>query len=76
MIASFANIHIIPANDRVAERLTQIVPGHLVQLEGLLVDVLGPDDWDWRTSVIWEDKGQGSCEILFTEYLHILPNPE
>jgi hypothetical protein len=37
--------------------------GQVVNLRGLLVDVLGPDG-GWNTSMTREDSGPGGCEII------------
>ena len=73
--ASFANMHIIPADERIAQRVQRIVAGQLIQLEGRLVDVAGPDGWLWPTSLKWDDKNTGSCEIIYVESISVLPAP-
>ncbi|MDR9777767.1 hypothetical protein RJJ65_35115, partial [Rhizobium hidalgonense] len=58
-----SNIHIIPANPRIAAALKRVKQGDLVQLNGDLVEV---DDhgWKWTSSLSRNDVGDGACELL------------
>jgi hypothetical protein len=58
-----SNIHIIPANQAIAEELKQIKKGDLVQLAGDLVEV-DDNGWTWRSSLTRDDVGEGACELL------------
>ncbi|MFH2030500.1 MAG: hypothetical protein ABIJ40_07680 [Bacteroidota bacterium] len=69
---STANIHIIPANDRVRQMLDKIKKGNIFELKGFLVDVKGSDGWRWRTSTTRTDTGGGSCEIVWVEELRLI----
>ena len=67
---SSANMHLIPATDRVREALDRIDTGSTLRLRGFLVEARGEDGWYWRSSLTREDTGNGACEvILVTEVL-------
>ena len=69
------NIHIIPADGRIRDKLGDVRVGDLVQVRGQLVDIDRDDGFMWRTSLVRNDTGNGSCEILYAEQLHIEPRP-
>ena len=69
------NMHIIAADDRIAERLADIVTGHLVSLAGYLVLVRAHDGWTWASSLSRTDSGAHSCEVLWAEELTIHSDP-
>ena len=71
IIRSSGNMHMVPANDWIADKLEDIRPGHLLFLRGYLVDVDHPSGFHWRTSLRRDDTGNGSCEIFYLEYLEI-----
>jgi hypothetical protein len=58
-----ANMHMIPATPEVEDALMRVRQGQVVNLRGLLVDVLGPDG-GWNTSMTRADSGPGGCEII------------
>ena len=67
---SSANMHLIPATDRVREALDRTDTGSTLRLRGFLVEARGEDGWHWRSSMTREDTGNGACEvILVTEVL-------
>ncbi len=61
------NMHLIPANDAVADALEQIRQGQVIRLQGHLVDASGADGFTWTTSLSRDDTGDGSCELMFVE---------
>jgi hypothetical protein len=65
IIASSANMHMIPADDGVAAAIARIRPEQTVQLRGWLVEVRRDDGWTWRSSLSRDDSGDGSCEIVY-----------
>jgi len=69
------NMHMIPANDWVEDKLDDVRTGDLIQARGFLVDVDRDDGFYWRTSRSRADTGGGSCEIFYLEQLHIEPRP-
>lgn len=65
------NVHVIAANDVVADRLADIVAGHIVSISGYLVLVRGEGGWIWTSSLSRTDAGAHSCEVLWAEELTI-----
>lgn len=63
--AHSANVHVVPADTRIAERLGRIEAGRTVWLLGYLIDVERQDGWRWNTSLSRTDDGAGACEILY-----------
>ncbi|HKP03367.1 MAG TPA: hypothetical protein VJU77_08420 [Chthoniobacterales bacterium] len=61
------NIHIIPANDTIANACESLRGGELIHLEGELVEATGPGIGTWRSSLRRDDTGNGACELLLVE---------
>lgn len=67
-----ANMHLIPANDRVKEQLSDVRQGDIVSISGHLVNVEATDDnWHWKSSKTRNDTGSGACELIWVESLNI-----
>lgn len=62
-----ANMHLIPADKRIAAQLDGARPGYKVVLEGRLVDAVWTDGRRWSTSLTRNDTGKGACELMFVE---------
>ena len=62
-----ANMHLIPANSSIKRQLGEVKPGHVVRLQGFLVDITGPDNYTWNTSLTRADTGAGACELFYVE---------
>ena len=71
-----ANVHIIPADDSVADKLDEVYKGSLIEMKGYLVEVNASDGWHWKSSLRRDDTGGGSCELFRVEDLSILDAPE
>jgi hypothetical protein len=69
--AHSANMHLLPANEEVKNRLEQICRGDVVSLQGYLVAIQSGDGWRWRSSLSRTDRGDGSCEVVWVESLAI-----
>lgn len=67
IIASSANMHLIPASDGVARAIDRARVGQVIELEGMLVDVALPKGGSLRTSLTRTDSGAGACEIVYVE---------
>ena len=65
IIRSSANMHMVPADDRVAAVLREVDAGDHVRIDGWLVQVTTPDGWRWRSSLTREDSGGGACEVVY-----------
>ncbi|MGD8998814.1 MAG: hypothetical protein PVF75_00245 [Granulosicoccaceae bacterium] len=72
IIASSANMHMVPASDEVHEVLGDVREGHVVRLRGYLVNVRGKDGWHWNTSLQRTDTGNGACELIWVEQAEIV----
>ena len=62
---SSANMHMIPADARVAVALHRIAKGDRIRIDGWLVRADAPDGWRWRSSLTREDVGAGACEVVY-----------
>lgn len=71
IIASSANMHMIPANDAVRMQLADVKRGDLIALSGYLVQVQAGANWTWRSSLTRTDTGEGACELVWVENLAI-----
>ena len=71
IIRNSSNMHMVPANEWVADKLAEVRKGNLLFLRGYLVDVDHPSGFRWHTSLRRDDTGNGSCEIFYLEYLAI-----
>ncbi|MBU1096534.1 MAG: hypothetical protein KKB34_08650 [Bacteroidetes bacterium] len=67
-----ANMHIIAANENIEEVLDEIVVGDIIQYSGYLVEVRGPENFNWKSSLTRSDTGNGACEIVWVENIVIL----
>jgi hypothetical protein len=64
IITHSANTHVIPRDSLVARQLSRLRPGQVVTLSGDLVDATRDDGMWIRTSLVRNDTGAGSCEVL------------
>jgi hypothetical protein len=67
IIRSSANMHLIPADETVADELARIRQGELIRLRGRLVEAHRSDGYHWRSSLTREDTGAGACELVLVE---------
>jgi hypothetical protein len=65
-IQMVSNMHIIPANPKIAKEITQVKRGDLVRLVGSLVEVKDKD-LVWTSSLTPTDTGDGACEVFKVE---------
>jgi hypothetical protein len=75
MIRSSSNMHLVPADELVGDRMKQVRRGDVVRALGYLVDVAHPSGFRWRTSLRRDDTGNGSCELFYVERFQIEPRP-
>ena len=59
-----SNMHMIPANQKIAKQLYQVDEDDLIYLKGHLVEVKHQSGWQWRSSLSREDTGNGACELM------------
>jgi hypothetical protein len=62
-----ANMHMIPIDDYIADKLDRARVGSIVRLRGQLVEVRAADGWHWRSSLSRDDTGARSCELVLVE---------
>ena len=64
-----ANMHLIPADGVIENQLDRVRPGHLVRLQGYLVEARANDGFRWRSSLTRDDTGNGACELIWVEQI-------
>lgn len=62
-----ANMHIIPASEKIDDALNKIKRGSLIELRGYLVKVKSNEGWTWKSSLSRNDSGAGACEIVWVD---------
>jgi hypothetical protein len=67
IITHSANTHVIPRNSTVARQLGRLRQGQVVTLSGELVDGTRDDGMWIKTSLVRNDTGAGSCEVLLVD---------
>ncbi|WP_439638260.1 hypothetical protein [Nevskia sp.] len=72
IIASAANMHLIPADDAVADTLAAVRVGQVIGLRGRLVEARAPNGLTMRSSLRRDDSGAGACELIWVEALEVL----
>jgi len=66
------NLHLIPHDTAIQEKLFTLKPGDVISLQGHLTDVKKPDGFIWSTSRVRNDDGDGACEILLVRHLSLI----
>ncbi len=67
-----ANMHMLPANERIEYLLKKVKKGDIIELKGHLVKVEADDGWRWKSSLTRKDTGNGACEVIWVEDFMIL----
>ena len=65
IVRSASNMHMIPANDAIADALKKVRRDDRVRIDGWLVQADAADGWRWRSSLSREDSGSGACELVY-----------
>jgi hypothetical protein len=65
MAESSANVHLLPANSRIKNILSQVRVGQIVHLKGQLVRINFPNGTQVVSSLVRTDTGPGSCEVIW-----------
>lgn len=60
-----ANMHMVPADARVANALADIDADDVVRLDGWLIRIDRDDGWHWQSSLTRTDRGNGACELVY-----------
>jgi hypothetical protein len=67
-----ANMHIIPANEKIEDTLDELYKGCIIEMKGYLVSANGKNGWHWKSSLRRDDTGGGACELVWAEELKII----
>ncbi len=67
-----ANMHLIPANKSVADKIKAARHGDIITLSGHLVNIKGKDGWMWKSSLTRQDTGSGACELIWVEQFDVV----
>ncbi len=59
-----ANVHIIPANEKIANIIRKVRENDVIELEGYLA-AAHFESGDWISSMTRQDEGDHSCEIMY-----------
>ena len=70
-----ANVHIVPKDEAVVDKLDEVSKGSLVEMKGYLVEITTTEGWHWKSSLSRDDTGGGACELFWVEEL-IIKDPE
>lgn len=62
-----ANVHMVPASEKIKEQLLDVRVGEVVRLRGFLIRADRADGWHWVSSTSRTDSGNGACELLWVE---------
>ncbi len=63
-----ANMHLIPADESVAQAISQIRKGEIIEIIGTLVHATSvKNGWTWRSSLTRNDVGAGACELILVK---------
>ncbi|MGK5093329.1 hypothetical protein WDW89_15120 [Deltaproteobacteria bacterium TL4] len=68
-----ANMHLIPANDRIQQQMENFRLGQVIHISGYLVYITKADGWRWKSSLSRNDTGGGSCEVIWVNQLRLNP---
>ena len=71
IISHSGNMHLIPADRRVAKGIKKARNGAIVRLDGYLVNVKADKDWTWNSSLSREDSGAHSCEVIWVKNIEV-----
>jgi hypothetical protein len=71
LLASSSNMHMLPANDDIKDRLLSLRRGNIVELKGYLVGIQENGRWTWVSSASRTDTGNGACEVVWVVALKV-----
>lgn len=69
-----SNMHIVPADEVIEDKLNDISDGSIIEMNGYLVEIKAKDGWHWRSSLSRTDSQGGACELVWVDSLNILEN--
>lgn len=65
IINNSANMHMVPANNKVADALDDIAENDVIELNGWLIRIEKNNGWRWQSSLSRGDSGDGACELVY-----------
>ena len=68
---SSANMHMVPATHKVEAILDDVDEGDIVHIRGYLMRADTTEGRYWVSSLTRDDRGSGSCEIIFVQDIQI-----
>lgn len=74
MAQESANVHIIPANDFIKNKIKKLREGQLIQISGKLVQATQADGAKIISSLSRDDTGAGACEVIYVTDIQLI-NP-
>jgi hypothetical protein len=69
---SSANMHMIVTDESIKSIMKKSRVGDIIELKGNLVNVLGENNWQWKSSLTRDDTGAGACELIWVEDFKII----
>ncbi len=67
-----ANMHLIPSNGIIEEKVMDLRKGNIVKIEGYLVNAESKQGWELKTSLSRKDLGSDASELLWINNMTIL----
>ncbi|MAD44612.1 MAG: hypothetical protein CMI02_07120 [Oceanospirillaceae bacterium] len=67
-----ANMHMVPADQWVADQLDDVEEGQMITLQGKLIRADAADGWHWVSSLTRNDTGNGACELVLVEAVTVV----
>jgi len=67
-----ANMHMVPLNEEINEKLLAVRKFDVVQIEGYLVNIASTNGLKWKSSKTRSDTGDGACEIVLVTSINIV----
>ena len=68
-----SNMHLIGSTQTIREKINSLREGHIIQIEGYLVNATSPTDgWTLKSSLRRDDFGKDSSELVWIKSLTIL----
>ncbi len=71
LLATSSNMHMLPGNDDIKNRLLSLRRGNIIELNGYLVGIQEDGQWTWVSSASRLDTGDGACEIVWVQDLKV-----
>ena len=75
IISHSTNIHIVPADRKIASFINSLRVGSLVNFRGVLISAK-KDDFRWESSLSRTDTGPGACELLYLSQANLIEGDE